>query len=129
MQDRKITRASSLSFSSSHSHLPHGSLMGPNRRTQRLESRGDQPRQHLCPNPRRNRHPRRASLPLPSYPLSYLSQADKHVAQNAICPGLIETGMTTFTFDRARERGTLGKVGQLNPLRRCVSPHRIEEVS
>ncbi|GAA5889455.1 hypothetical protein JCM8208_007881 [Rhodotorula glutinis] len=37
---------------------------------------------------------------------------------NAICPGLIETGMTTFTFDRARERGTLGKVGQLNPLRR-----------
>jgi len=40
--------------------------------------------------------------------------------QNAICPGLIETGMTTFTFDRARERGTLGKVGQLNPLRRCV---------
>ncbi|TNY20522.1 NAD-binding protein [Rhodotorula diobovata] len=37
---------------------------------------------------------------------------------NAICPGLIETGMTTYTFDRARERGTLGKVGQLNPLRR-----------
>lgn len=30
--------------------------------------------------------------------------------------------MTTFTFDRARERGTLGKVGQLNPLRRCVVP-------
>ncbi|BGP49830.1 hypothetical protein JCM10450v2_005735 [Rhodotorula kratochvilovae] len=37
---------------------------------------------------------------------------------NAICPGLIETGMTTFTFDRARERGTLGKVGQLNAMRR-----------
>ncbi|CEQ40206.1 SPOSA6832_01794, partial [Sporobolomyces salmonicolor] len=37
---------------------------------------------------------------------------------NALCPGLIETGMTTYTFDRARERGTLGKVGQLNPLRR-----------
>lgn len=44
----------------------------------------------------------------------------KWFAQNAICPGLIETGMTTFTFDRARERGTLGKVGQLNPLRRCA---------
>ncbi|SGY25204.1 BQ5605_C018g08591 [Microbotryum silenes-dioicae] len=38
--------------------------------------------------------------------------------QNAICPGLIETGMTTYTFERAKERGTLGKVGQLNPLRR-----------
>ncbi|GAA6016349.1 hypothetical protein JCM10207_003833 [Rhodosporidiobolus poonsookiae] len=38
--------------------------------------------------------------------------------KNAVCPGLIETGMTAFTFDRARERGTLGKVGQLNPLRR-----------
>ncbi|GAA5918955.1 hypothetical protein JCM6882_008647 [Rhodosporidiobolus microsporus] len=37
---------------------------------------------------------------------------------NAICPGLIDTPMTAFTFDRARERGTLGKVGQLNPLRR-----------
>ncbi|GAA6038097.1 hypothetical protein JCM8097_007544 [Rhodosporidiobolus ruineniae] len=37
---------------------------------------------------------------------------------NALLPGLIETGMTSYTFDRARERGTLGKVGQLNPLRR-----------
>ncbi|GAA5955923.1 hypothetical protein JCM3765_000041 [Sporobolomyces pararoseus] len=37
---------------------------------------------------------------------------------NAICPGLIETGMTTFTFEAAKARGTLGKVGQLNPLRR-----------
>ena len=26
--------------------------------------------------------------------------------------------MTTYTFERAKERGTLGKVGQLNPLRR-----------
>ncbi|GAA6063419.1 hypothetical protein JCM10212_002088 [Sporobolomyces blumeae] len=37
---------------------------------------------------------------------------------NAICPGLIETGMTTYTFEAAKARGTLGKVGQLNPLRR-----------
>ena len=34
---------------------------------------------------------------------------------NAICPGLIETGMTTFTFDYAKNRGSVGKVGQLNP--------------
>ncbi len=37
---------------------------------------------------------------------------------NAICPGLIETGMTKPIFDRARERGTEGKIGQLNPLQR-----------
>ncbi|BGP17923.1 hypothetical protein JCM10213_003931 [Rhodosporidiobolus nylandii] len=37
---------------------------------------------------------------------------------NALCPGLIETGMTAVTFDRARQRGTVGKVGQLNPLKR-----------
>lgn len=40
--------------------------------------------------------------------------------KNALLPGLIETGMTTYTFERAKERGTLGKVGQLNPMRRSV---------
>lgn len=37
---------------------------------------------------------------------------------NSICPGLIETGMTSFTFDYARQRGTASKIGQLNPLGR-----------
>jgi NAD(P)-dependent dehydrogenase (short-subunit alcohol dehydrogenase family) len=37
---------------------------------------------------------------------------------NTICPGLIETGMTTETFAYARQRGTTGKVGQLNALGR-----------
>jgi NAD(P)-dependent dehydrogenase (short-subunit alcohol dehydrogenase family) len=37
---------------------------------------------------------------------------------NSLCPGLIETGMTEATFDYARQRGTIGKVGQLNPLGR-----------
>jgi len=37
---------------------------------------------------------------------------------NSVCPGLIETGMTTETFDFARQRGTVGKVGQLNALGR-----------
>jgi NAD(P)-dependent dehydrogenase (short-subunit alcohol dehydrogenase family) len=37
---------------------------------------------------------------------------------NSICPGLIETGMTGMTFDYARQRGTTGKVGQLNPMGR-----------
>jgi len=40
------------------------------------------------------------------------------VRVNAICPGLIETGMTKSIFDRARARGTDNKIGQLNPLRR-----------
>jgi NAD(P)-dependent dehydrogenase (short-subunit alcohol dehydrogenase family) len=37
---------------------------------------------------------------------------------NAICPGLIETGMTRPIFERARERGSEGRIGQLNPLQR-----------
>ncbi|PFH50912.1 hypothetical protein AMATHDRAFT_75301 [Amanita thiersii Skay4041] len=44
---------------------------------------------------------------------------------NSICPGLIETGMTTVTFEYARQRGTAGKIGQLNPLRRFGIPEEI----
>jgi NAD(P)-dependent dehydrogenase (short-subunit alcohol dehydrogenase family) len=44
---------------------------------------------------------------------------------NAICPGLIETGMTKPIFDRARERGSVGKIGQLNPLQRNGEPEEI----
>ncbi len=47
------------------------------------------------------------------------------VRVNAICPGLIETGMTKELFDSARERGTHGKIGQLNPLKRGGAPEEI----
>lgn len=47
------------------------------------------------------------------------------VRVNAICPGLIETGMTKPIFDRARARGTDNKIGQLNPLRRYGVPEEI----
>jgi NAD(P)-dependent dehydrogenase (short-subunit alcohol dehydrogenase family) len=47
------------------------------------------------------------------------------VRVNAICPGIIETGMTKPIFDRAREKGTDGKIGQLNPLRRYGHPEEI----
>jgi NAD(P)-dependent dehydrogenase (short-subunit alcohol dehydrogenase family) len=47
------------------------------------------------------------------------------VRVNAICPGLIETGMTKPIFDRARARGTDKKIGQLNPLRRHGVPEEI----
>ena len=48
---------------------------------------------------------------------------------NAICPGLIETGMTKPTFDRARSRGTDGKIGQLNPTRRNGEPEEIANMA
>lgn len=44
---------------------------------------------------------------------------------NAVCPGLIETGMTKVTYDAARKRGSEGKIGQLNPLRRGGQPDEI----
>ena len=44
---------------------------------------------------------------------------------NAVCPGLIETGMTKPIFDNAKERGTEGKIGQLNPLKRAGQPHEL----
>ena len=47
------------------------------------------------------------------------------VRVNAICPGLIETGMTRPIFERARERGTEAKIGQLNPLQRPGEPEEI----
>ncbi|XXG96391.1 hypothetical protein Hte_002673 [Hypoxylon texense] len=40
------------------------------------------------------------------------------VRANAVCPGLVETGMTAPTFEAARARGTAGRIGQLNPLKR-----------
>jgi NAD(P)-dependent dehydrogenase (short-subunit alcohol dehydrogenase family) len=44
---------------------------------------------------------------------------------NAVCPGLIETGMTKPIFDRAKDRGTQDKIGQLNPLKRAGQPQEI----
>ena len=44
---------------------------------------------------------------------------------NAICPGLIETGMTRPVFEYARSRGNEDKLGQLNPLRRYGLPEEI----
>ncbi|MBO9623037.1 MAG: SDR family oxidoreductase [Sphingomonas sp.] len=52
-----------------------------------------------------------------------------NVRVNAICPGLIETGMTQRAFDYARERGKEDKLGQLNPLRRAGLPEEIARVA
>lgn len=47
------------------------------------------------------------------------------VRVNAICPGLIETGMTKPIFDNARARGSEKKIGQLNPMARYGAPEEI----
>jgi len=51
------------------------------------------------------------------------------VRVNAICPGLIETGMTKPLFDYARSAGKEGKIGQLNPTRRGGQPEEIARVA
>jgi len=55
--------------------------------------------------------------------------AGTNVRVNGICPGLIETGMTKPIFDRARERGTDDRIGQLNALRRAGQPEEIAKVA
>ena len=51
------------------------------------------------------------------------------VRVNAICPGLIETGMTRPIFEQARARGSERKIGQLNPLRRPGVPAEIAQMA
>ncbi len=51
------------------------------------------------------------------------------VRVNAICPGLIETGITRPLFERARERGTEDRIGQLNPLTRHGNPDEIARMA
>jgi NAD(P)-dependent dehydrogenase (short-subunit alcohol dehydrogenase family) len=48
---------------------------------------------------------------------------------NAICPGLTETGMTKPTFDYAKEKDVMHKVGRLNPLRRAAQPSELASVA
>jgi NAD(P)-dependent dehydrogenase (short-subunit alcohol dehydrogenase family) len=51
------------------------------------------------------------------------------VRVNAICPGLIETGMTAPMFDMARQRGSEGKIGQFTPLERGGQPEEIAQAA
>jgi NAD(P)-dependent dehydrogenase (short-subunit alcohol dehydrogenase family) len=48
-----------------------------------------------------------------------------NIRVNAICPGLIETGMTEFIFERARAKGQEEQIGHLNPLKRGGAPIEI----
>ncbi|MDE1172956.1 MAG: SDR family NAD(P)-dependent oxidoreductase [Parvibaculaceae bacterium] len=51
------------------------------------------------------------------------------VRVNAICPGLIETGMTKPIFDGARARGSEDRIGQLNPTARYGEPVEIANMA
>jgi NAD(P)-dependent dehydrogenase (short-subunit alcohol dehydrogenase family) len=48
-----------------------------------------------------------------------------NIRVNAICPGLIETGMTAPIYQWAKDAGTEAKIGQLNPLQRGGEPEEI----
>lgn len=51
------------------------------------------------------------------------------VRVNAICPGLTETGMTKPTFDYAKAKDVMHKVGRLNPLQRAAQPEELANVA
>ena len=52
-----------------------------------------------------------------------------NVRVNAICPGLIQTGMTQRAFDYAAEKGVTDRIGRLNPLRRAGQPDEIANMA
>ena len=51
--------------------------------------------------------------------------AGANIRVNAICPGLIETGMTQPIYDMARSSGNEKMIGHLNPLKRGGEPIEI----
>ena len=55
--------------------------------------------------------------------------AGSNIRVNAICPGLIETGMTQRIYDMARESGKEDMIGQLNPLKRGGAPEEIAKAA
>ncbi len=48
---------------------------------------------------------------------------------NAICPGLVESGMTEAVFTYARANDKEDRIGRLNPLRRAGVPHEVAELA
>ena len=55
--------------------------------------------------------------------------AGSGVRVNAICPGLIETGMTRPIYEMARAAGQEQRLGELNPLRRGGEPEEIAQAA
>jgi NAD(P)-dependent dehydrogenase (short-subunit alcohol dehydrogenase family) len=55
--------------------------------------------------------------------------AGANIRVNAICPGLIETGMTQPIYDMARASGNEKMIGHLNPLKRGGVPDEIAQAA
>jgi NAD(P)-dependent dehydrogenase (short-subunit alcohol dehydrogenase family) len=55
--------------------------------------------------------------------------AGSNIRVNAICPGLIETGMTAEIYDWARSTGREDRIGRLNPMKRGGEPEEIASVA
>jgi len=55
--------------------------------------------------------------------------SESNVRVNAICPGLIETGMTKPLYDMARAAGQEDRIGDINPLRRGGEPSEIAKAA
>jgi NAD(P)-dependent dehydrogenase (short-subunit alcohol dehydrogenase family) len=55
--------------------------------------------------------------------------AGTKVRVNAICPGLIETGMTAPLYEWARSTGREERIGRLNPMKRGGRPQEIASVA
>ena len=51
------------------------------------------------------------------------------VRVNAICPGLIETGMTAMIYEMARSSGQEDRIGELNPTNRGGEPDEIAQAA
>ncbi|HYD13014.1 MAG TPA: SDR family NAD(P)-dependent oxidoreductase [Allosphingosinicella sp.] len=52
-----------------------------------------------------------------------------NIRVNAICPGLIETGMTRGIYDMARSSGREDMIGHLNPMKRGGEPVEIAQAA
>jgi NAD(P)-dependent dehydrogenase (short-subunit alcohol dehydrogenase family) len=55
--------------------------------------------------------------------------SESNIRVNAICPGLIETGMTKPIYEMARASGQQDRLGELNPLRRGGEPSEIAQAA
>ncbi|HZF93287.1 MAG TPA: SDR family NAD(P)-dependent oxidoreductase [Allosphingosinicella sp.] len=55
--------------------------------------------------------------------------AGSNIRVNAICPGLIETGMTKPLYDMARAAGKEEQIGHLNPMKRGGEPDEIAKAA
>ncbi|HEX6661474.1 MAG TPA: SDR family NAD(P)-dependent oxidoreductase [Sphingomicrobium sp.] len=55
--------------------------------------------------------------------------AGSGIRVNAICPGLIETGMTKPIYDMARASGQEDRIGEINPLGRGGEPEEIAQAA